>query len=325
MKDNLIIYVSSRNNYDMLEGEVLKNINLEGFELINVDDKSSDEEINKGKKICAQNNIVFLENKSRGVQMATQTVIDFINKNRPNCKWIICFQHDTYPISSNFFSQISKYISQGNLDKFGILGFNVLDSNPGTGYTPGAIEKFNQGKSPIGILGLGHLSIKGKGGGARWLCPPRHSFLEKNPSKWEKPFIMDLPNWCVAGINVELWNAHITPTTQYQFHLWLPDIAMQFNYLNYGCIIIPSLYITSHQKLKTKYNIAANSAQGARAGNSYHFGDYSNFNAWSERWGWYYEDVIEGMEQVKDHYKGTLIWDFYHHDNSQGPLKTYDF
>ena len=39
---NIIIYVSSRNNYDMLSGEVLKNINTEGFEFINVDDKSSD-------------------------------------------------------------------------------------------------------------------------------------------------------------------------------------------------------------------------------------------------------------------------------------------
>ena len=37
--DNIIIYVSSRNNYDMLSGEVLKNINTEGFEFINVDDK----------------------------------------------------------------------------------------------------------------------------------------------------------------------------------------------------------------------------------------------------------------------------------------------
>ena len=34
--------------------------------------------------------------------MATQTLIDFINKNRPECKWIICFQHDNYPISKNF-------------------------------------------------------------------------------------------------------------------------------------------------------------------------------------------------------------------------------
>ena len=29
MKDNIIIYVSSRNNYDMLSGEVFKNIDTE--------------------------------------------------------------------------------------------------------------------------------------------------------------------------------------------------------------------------------------------------------------------------------------------------------
>ena len=37
-KKNLIIYVSSRNNYDMLEGEVIKNIKFDGFEFINIDD-----------------------------------------------------------------------------------------------------------------------------------------------------------------------------------------------------------------------------------------------------------------------------------------------
>ena len=110
-KNNIIIYVSSRNNYDMLSGEVLKNINTEGFEFINVDDKSSNEEIEKGKKICQDNDIVFLENTLRGVQWATQTLIDFINENRPECKWIFCFQHDNYPISENFFSRINKLIS----------------------------------------------------------------------------------------------------------------------------------------------------------------------------------------------------------------------
>ena len=47
--NNLIVYVSSRNNYDMLENEVFKNINLEGFEFINVDDCSEPEEQKKGK------------------------------------------------------------------------------------------------------------------------------------------------------------------------------------------------------------------------------------------------------------------------------------
>ena len=63
-KDNIIIYVSSRNNYDMLSGEVFKNIDTEGFEFINVDDKSSTEEIEKGKQMCEENDIVFLENKT---------------------------------------------------------------------------------------------------------------------------------------------------------------------------------------------------------------------------------------------------------------------
>ena len=141
MKDNLIVYVSSRNNYDMLEGEVLKNINFEGFEFINVDDNSCDEEIIKGKSICKKNNITFLKSKDRGVQMATQTLIDFINKERPNCIWIICFQHDNWPITDNFFTRISKLISKGKLDKFGTMWFNVLDKYD---YTPNEYIKWKQ-------------------------------------------------------------------------------------------------------------------------------------------------------------------------------------
>ena len=141
MKDNLIIYVSSRNNYDMLEHEVLKNIKLEGFEFINIDDKSSDAEIAKGKAICKKHDIVFLENKSRGVQMATQTLIDWINKNRPKCKWIVCFQHDNWPITEDFFTRLSNLIATNKLDDFGTMGFNVLAPD----YTPKELAEFKNG------------------------------------------------------------------------------------------------------------------------------------------------------------------------------------
>ena len=47
MKDNIIIYVSSYNNYDMLEEVVLKNIDTEDFEFINVDDNSFPEELER--------------------------------------------------------------------------------------------------------------------------------------------------------------------------------------------------------------------------------------------------------------------------------------
>lgn len=318
MKDNIIIYVSSRNNYDMLEGEVLKNINRDGFEFINVDDKSCDEEIAKGKAICKKHDIVFLENKSRGVQMATQTLIDFINENRPNCKWVICFQHDHYPLSDNFFSNISNYISNNKLNDFGIIGFNVLDKG---NYTGDAYSRFLQGESPIGMIGMCHLSIHNRTG--RWLCPKQQNEILKLDI-WNTPFIVEFPMWASVGINVQKWNEVIKPTTEYHFHLWLPDIAMQFNYNNYGCLILPDLYTLNDQQLKVKYGIDQSSAPGARRGNDYHFGEYSNFEAWQNRWGWYYEDIVDGFEQVKGNYKETLIWDYYHHDISNGPLKSFN-
>jgi len=317
-KDNLIIYVSSRNNYDMLEGEVLKNINKEGFEFINIDDKSSPEEIEKGKNICSKHNIVFLENKSRGVQMATQTLVDFINENRPNCKWIFCFQHDNYPISKDFFTSISQLIEENKLIEFGILGFNVLDHGD---YTENALDQFEKGELPLGMIGMAHLSIKSQTG--RWLCPKQQDHLLKLNPLWSKPFIVEFPMWAAVGINVNLWNEKIIPTDQYHFHLWLPDIAMQFNYHNHGCLILPDHYCLNHQQLKSKYEINPNSAVGAKNGDEYHFGEYSNFPAWLERWGWHYESITEGFEAIKHNYENTLIGDFYHHDVNKGPLKSF--
>lgn len=317
-RDNIIVYVSSRNNYDMLENEVLKNINTEGFEFINVDDNSCANELSKGKAICKQHEIVFLNNKDRGVQMATQTLIDFVNENRPNCKWIVCFQHDIYPVSKNFFSQLDKYIQSDKLNDFGIVGFNVLDHGD---YTLNSYDLFQQGDSPLGMIGMCHLSVQDRS--KRWLCTKQQTELLKQYT-WKTPFIVEFPMWAAVGINVNNWNKHIIATNQYHFHLWLPDIAMQFNYKNKACLILPDLYCLNNQALKEKYSINKNSAQGAIQGNDYHFGEYSNFNAWKERWGWHYEDIVNDFEQIKDNYTDTLIWDYYHHDISTGPLKSFN-
>ena len=128
--------------------------------------------------------------------------------------------------------------------------------------------------------------------------------------------------WAAVGINIILWNNHIKPTNDYHFHLWLPDIAMQFNYLNFPCLTLPNLYCLNNQFLKEKYNINPNSATGARSGDEYHFGKYSNFDAWKSRWGWDYENT-DTFESVKQHYENTLVGDYYKHDIQTGPLKKY--
>ena len=47
----------------MLKYEVFKNIKFEGFEFINIDDNSNKEEKIKGKLICKEKGVKFLENK----------------------------------------------------------------------------------------------------------------------------------------------------------------------------------------------------------------------------------------------------------------------
>jgi hypothetical protein len=314
---NIIIYVSSRNNYDMLSGEVLKNINTDGFEFINVDDKSSTEELEKGKKICKDNDIVFLENKSRGVQMATQTLIDFINENRPNCKWIFCFQHDCYPITENFFSRISDLIDGGKLDKFGTIGFNRIDMGK---HTPGAYQEWVDGKKPLGSLGLAHLSILDTS--KRWIQPNRNSWLNDNDD-WRKPHSIEIIAWTAIGINVDNWVKFIEPTNVYHFHLWAPDISIQFLYHNCHNLVLPDLYLMNKQELKEKYDISVNSTKSAAEGNDFHFGNPNNFKLWKKRWGWDYE-VPQTIPDVRQSYEGTLIEEFISHDISSGPLKTFD-
>lgn len=314
---NIIVYVSSRNNYDMLEHEVLKNIDFENFEFINVDDHSEQSEVEKGQRICNENGIVFLQNKGRGVQMATQTLIDFVNLNRKKCKWIVCFQHDIYPISKNFFTTLSKRIQTGKLDDFGCCGFNVLD--PGD-YTDNAYDLFLKGGNPIGMLGLAHLSVKNNND--RWICPVKNPSAIRDPNKWKTPFVIEIPMWAAAGINVQLWNETIIATENYQFHLWFPDIAMQFNYANKPCLILPDLYCFNNQYLKEKYSIPKDSASGARNGNHYHFGEYGNhLKNWMTRWGWNYERILDGFPEVQYHYQGTIIVDFFNHNIHNGPLK----
>ena len=315
-KNNLIIYVSSRNNYDMLENEVLK-INFEGFEFINVDDKSSTDEIEKGKRICKANGVVFLENKSRGVQMATQTLIDFINEKRPYCKWIICFQHDIKPITKKFFSRISKIIKDGKIDDFGAIGFNVLDNGK---YTGNSLSVFEKGEQPAGMLGLCHLSKLAPS--QRWISVKHNPKLLKKYENIKEPFLIDFPMWAAIGINVKIWNNVIVATTDYHFHLWFPDIAMQLNKNNKPLVVFPRLYCFNQQHIKEKYGIPNNSAHSAKKGNDYHFGEWGpHFENFKKRWGWDYENVEKTFPL--DKYKNTLIEELFKHDPYSGPLKIY--
>ena len=324
MKDNIIIYVSSYNNYDMLEEVVLKNINTEGFEFINVDDNSFPEELERGKAVCKKHGIQCLENKSTGVQMATQTLVDFINKNRPNCKWIICFQHDNWPLSKEFFTKLSDMIKyEGPINDYGCIGFNVLD---GGKYTFNSIEMFKQGHLPNGMLGLRHLTNIPPS--KRWISPYHNRYLLKTyfeHHKLKDAFIIDIPTWAVTGWNIKKWNEVIQPTTDFKFLFWAPDLIMQFAKNNIPTLSIPTLYIENNQEIKTKFGAPANLTHAIKGNNKkYSQENYGEHHKnWIKRWGWDFENPAGTFPAVKDKYKDTLIYKLWeHNESSPFPYKT---
>jgi hypothetical protein len=315
-KSKIIIYVSSRNNYDMVEGAVLKNIPLDGYEFVNVDDESELEEQAKGKEQAERLGFTYLQNNGRGVQYATQTVVDWVRENRPECKWLVCFQHDIWPMQKDFFDRMNAHVSDPKFNNVGLIGFNVLDRG---GYTGKALSRYESGDSNVkGMIGMAHLSIRSNS--ARWICPIRQPKLI-NHEGFDTLFQVEFPMWAAIGINVNQWTNHIQPTEDYQFHLWLPDIAMQFNYKNLPSVILPDLYCLNDQQEKAKFGINPNSAQGAMKGNSRHFGEYGqHLINWYKRWGWDYENTTT-FDQVKSHYENTLIRKYFDHNINEGPLK----
>ena len=317
--EEIIVYVSSRNNYSMLEGEFLKNTDLEGFEFINVDDRSSSDQQFLGKSICAEKDIVYLQNYGSGVQQATDTVMKFVREHRPKCKWLICFQHDNYPLSKNFFSRIATLVRDGKLDKFGLIGFNLLDDGE---YCGDAKKQFLEGGKPLGAIAIFHFKNRTIG---RVIAPTRTTLAIDNYEKFSKPFIVEMPMWAITGINLEKWFDHIEPTDNYEFHIWLPDIAMQFASQNVETLILPNLYCMNDQYLKEKYGLPKCSAHGAKIGLTQYFGAYGPHLAYfQKRWGWDYECPWDTFP--KDKHQGTLLQTYFEHDlkTLQAPLKNYD-
>ncbi len=316
-KNNVIIWVSSHNNYEMLRDEVL-HIDFEGFEFVNVDDRSTEEQQLMGKQICEDNGVNYIQNNGIGVQWAAQTLIDWIGENRTECKWVICMQHDWQPLpNQNFFQRVSNLIEGGKLDEFGLIGFNVLDRGK---YTKNSLQKYHNGEKPLGMLGLAHLGVASES--ARWISPHHNPVAVRNPDKFNQPFIIEMPMWAGVGICIDRWNQCIVPDDKYEFHLWLPDVAMCMNKHNYPCLILPDLYAINQQERKKQYDIPVKSTSG----NEHFFGNYGNhLIRFEEKWGWNYGNARNTFGKITDRYKGTLLYDYWEHGMAGNkPLKTFD-
>mgnify|MGYP003115444126 FL=1 len=307
----IALYLSSRNNYDMIENVFLENVDLEGYKLYNIDDYSEPDEVKKGMEICERNNITFIKNKDRGLQWAAKTMIDYLDENDEDVDFIVWCTHDTFPLTKNFFSKFDKLVSSQQLNEFGMIGFNIFGPQCGVG-SPGDFT------NECGILGRAPISkLSGRGG---WFRVPD---MKLSWDVWGKPCLVDAPVDMLLAMNVKLFKEHIEVSNNYHLFCAHDDIALQFLYQNICNVTLPDFRVWHNQHLKEIVDIPVKSASAAKKGDSKHFGDYGpHLEFWKDRWGFTRDDRSE-LENIKENYAGTLIYDLYHHDYSNGPLKQF--
>lgn len=309
--EGLLVYVSSRNNYDMLIGEVAKHIDLSKIHFVNVDDHSDEEEKTKGKAYCKKLGIPYLENLDRGMQWSLKTVVEYAKDKLPSTRWVIHFQHDNYPLFPNFFEALSDYTRRDKVNEFGIVGFNHL--SPVGQQTKNLVTRVKLKKHGIGMVGQAPIAKIPSGWWYNGEVIPMPWDL------WKKPFPLEVLAMMSIGFNLELFDKHIEVTNRYHLQFWGQDICLQFGKKNIYCVVLPNLYTYNDMQVKQKYGIWWNSP---KSNNPRYHGDYGpHFKVFRKRWGWDWEKRT--FSKVADQYKGTLLWDFWKHDMRNGPLKSF--
>jgi len=323
------ILMTSRNNYDFMRGAWCSNVidKCDGdmFEILNIDEDSSAEEKEKGKKLCSDyKNMTYMDREEPGMHHNIENAIKFFGSE---VEYIIWFQHDCWPIQDNFFTEFSNFVKSGNLSQFGLICFNTLAQNfyrKDKESFDKLKKDFKDGKKPLGTLTRCHLESPVTG---EYYYSGRKSKRikhEVDKKLFSKPFACSEANFFCQAINVKNYKEFIDVDRPFHFFRSWDDISIQFLSNNIYNLVIPSLYMEHRPDKKRDYDLPYLSVRLANKGkNTYHSISGHKEKEWKKVWGWN-RDKPETFEAVKNRYKGTLVYDFYKYDYRKGPLKVFD-
>lgn len=310
----LVVYFSSRNNYNMMEDYTLKHFPIDRLHMLNVDDSSDAVEKEKGKVMCKRHGIPYVDNPHRGMQWSLKTAIDYAREEVPECKWVVHFQHDNHPIKDDFFDSLFQYIDTTNVARFGTLGFNHV--SPKGEQTGNLIKRVIQGKNGIGMVGMSPLTNVPKNG--YWY---NGAVFDMSWNDWGTPFAVEVVPMMGLAFNMDLFDKYIDITDQYHLQFWSYDICLQFCKHNVFNVCLPEMYALNDMKSKLKYDMHWNSP---KANDPRHFGDYGpHFKLFIKRWGWDWQKRSD-FKKVLSRYKGTLLEKFFRHEAAHGPLERFE-
>lgn len=287
------IFFVSRNNYSLFD-VWMDRVDSEGYTILSIDEDSTPENKKIGKEICNKHGIHYMDRENKGLQNNIQSACNFFKEK--GVERVIWFQHDCFPQDPQFFSKFDQLIQTGKLDKFGVIGFHIN----------------HEGWQ---MMSRGPLQNPKRDLWVRFQTPT------PLPQEYTKPHAIESPAWMCASVSIEQYEKHIIPTEDFQFfHAW-DDISFQFLYKNIYNICIPEFKFSHEQIIKKEFNIPVKSVNPDKR--DFYYGRFDHHQIWEERWGFNWDQSIT-FDEVKDHYKDTLIYEFGNHNMYEGPLKTFN-
>ncbi len=308
------ILFTSRNNYELLE-TWLNTVDIENFSVLNIDEDSDKNIKEQGKQICEKYNVVYMDREERGM---LNNLVTASNYYKPKgVEWILWFQHDCYPFTNNFFTELNKTLSSGKYNEFGVLGFN------------GHQAKASMHQLKMGIQELDVTARAPLEPGDYWYRNKKYWGMSRpdysNP-EFKKPFAVESVAWYSAMVNIDMYLEHIIPTDDLHFfHTW-DDIAFQYLNKNIYNVCLPSFDVIHDKDHKVSLGFPVSSAfrnAEHNAERDHLYGKWGHLEVWKERWGWDY-NARDEFGRVEEQYKDTLLSKFYNHDPANGPLKSFD-
>ena len=310
MDKKIGIVFTSRNNYELFDNW-FKKTDTTGYQILNIDEDSTEEQKALGKLVCKKHGITYLDRENRGMLWNLLTACN--HYERLNKEYLLYFSHDCYPKTEDFFNKLNTLITEKDLSSFGAIGFNILHDDR-------EISQWN-GDSTL----LHHV--------ARTPLEPGDLYYRSNrfwpntrvrfDDKFKKPFAVESIMWTSGLLNIKQYKTHIIPTSDYHmFHSW-DDLCFQFLNKNIYNIVLPDFCLAHEQRSKIEFGIPKSSPSNEHGKREHYFSKFNHLEVFQERWGFDYGNR-NTFEPVKHAYENTLLYQFYNHDPLNGPLKSFD-
>jgi len=244
------IVFGTKNYYDMFKECLYKysKSNWDDVLILNVDIDSKPEEKAKGKVICEELGIHFVnpDINYTSWQQSISAAEDYLTTHNIDVDWIINCQHDLVPVIDDYWDRLDNNLKhiEKYLDKVSMFGgtvYQYVDYNEACQLAvhEDVITSRRTGTS----TGTGCIQPELKERGCWYKNLPDEYYTQEH-------FVVEVPTWCIVGFNRKLFREHIIPDTDMEFELWPNDIAHQFLKKNCINISFPDLLACTDHSLK---------------------------------------------------------------------------